>query len=299
MRLICEGRKRSGRGFVLLAPPDSCSVPFHEVVDDASMHQRLLADAQRLRGEIYVRDGAIQPWELSSGGRHIQPADAVSWHLLTVDERETVTACIRYCAHRPGASFSDLAVSQSALAHSAEFGSAVREAVQTEMNYARQRGFYYVEVGGWAVSEETRCSADALRMLLTVYALAQLMGGALGLSTATTRHNSSSILRRVGGRPLMARGTEVPAYHDPHYNCEMELLSFDSTSPDGHYDQWIRECRTALLELPVVSDETVATNATGLLQLHQALHQTTDSQSELISMPSTSSNRIERFEAQS
>jgi len=230
-------------------------MPFHEVVGDDSRHQRLLADAQRLRGKIYVREGAIQPGELTACGRHIQRADALSWHLLTVDERERVTSCIRYYAHRPGVSFSDLAISQCAAAQSAEFGQKVREAIQTELAYASQRGFYYVELGGWAISEEIRCTSEALRMLLTVYALAQLMGGALGVSTATTRHHSSSILRRVGGRPLMTRGAEVPAYLDPHYNCKMELLSFDSTSPDAHYDKWIGGCRAALVDLPVVSHE--------------------------------------------
>ncbi len=271
MRLVCEARKMSARGFVLLAPPQSHLVPFREIVDDNSRHQRLLANAQRLRGEIYVRDGAIQPWELSSGGRHIQRADALSWHLLTVDEREKVTSCIRYCAHRPGVSFSDLDISQCAAAKSAEIGPNVREAIQGELAYASQRGFYFVELGGWAISEEIRCTSEALRMLLTVFALAQLMGGAVGLSTATTRHRSSSILKRVGGRPLMARGAVVPSYVDPRYNCEMELLTFDSTSPEAHYDKWIRECRAALLDLPVISQETPATNTLALLSLHQAL----------------------------
>ena len=137
--------------------------------------------------------------------------------------------------------------------------------------YASQRGFHFVELGGWAISEEIRCTSEALRMLLTVFALAQLMGGALGLSTATTRHRSSSILKRVGGRPLMARGAVVPSYIDPHYNCEMELLTFDSTSPDAHYDKWIRECRAALLDLPVIAHETPETNTLALLSLHQAL----------------------------
>src|SRR5262249_46368816 len=149
----------------------------------------------------------------------------------------------------------DLAISQCALARSREFGPAVREAIQRELAYARQRGFYYVELGGWAISEEMRCSAEALRMLLTVFALAQSMGGALGLSNATTRHHSSSILRRVGGRPLVARGAVIPAYLDSHYNCEMELLTFDSTSPNAHYGRWISECRAALPELPVISDD--------------------------------------------
>jgi hypothetical protein len=281
MKLICEGRKTSGRGFVLLAPPQSHLLPFREVVDDDSRHQRLLTGAQKLRGEIYVRDGAIQPWELSAGGRHIQQADARSWHLMTVDERDRVTSCIRYYAHRPGVSFSDLAISRCAAAQSAEFGSKVREAVQDELAYASQRGFYYVELGGWAISPEIRCTSEALRMLLTVYALAQFMGGALGVSTATTRHHSSSILRRVGGRPLMARGTEVPSYVDPHYNCEMELLSFDSTSPDAHYDKWIRECRTALVDVPVVSSETQDTDV-ALLHLHEAITRQQDQPANLV-----------------
>jgi len=252
MKLVCEGPGRSGRGFVVLAPPEDHSVPFHEIVDDASRHRRLLADAQRLRGQIYVGDGAIQPWELSADGRHIQPADALSWHLLKVDEHDSVTACIRYRAHRPGVSYSDLAVSQSAAARSA----LVREAIQTELACASEGGFDYVELGGWAISEQMRCSAEALRMLLTIYALGQLMGGVLGITTATTRHHSSSILRRIGGRPLTARGRDVPAYFDPHYNCEMELLRFDSTSPNTHYAGLMRECRDALLELPVVSQES-------------------------------------------
>jgi len=235
----------------MLAPPQDHSVPFHEIVDDTSRHRRLLAGAQRLRGEIYVRDGAIQPWELSADGRHMQPSDALSWHLLKVDERDSVTACIRYRAHRPGAPFSDLAVSQSAAARSA----LVREAIQTELACAGEGGFDYVELGGWAISEQMRCSAEALRMLLTIYALGQLMGGVLGITTATTRHHSSSILRRIGGRPLMARGVEVPAYFDPHYNCEMEFLRFDSTTPNAHYAGLMRECRDALLGLPVVSQE--------------------------------------------
>jgi hypothetical protein len=264
MRLVCQGRRSAGRGFVLLAPEQSHTMPFHEIVEDPARRQRLLERAQRLRGEIYLRDGAIRSWELSADGRHIQPADDFSWHLLTVDEHERVMACIRYCAHRPGVSYSDLAISQSAVAQSTEFGRTVREAIQGELAYARRRGFYYVELGGWAISEEMRCSSEALRMLLTVFALAQSMGGALGVSNATTRHHSSSILRRVGGRPLMVRGAEVPAYLDSNYNCEMELLSFDSTSPDAHYGKWIGECRAALPELPVISNDVAATDASGV-----------------------------------
>src|SRR5262249_24918528 len=264
MRLVCRGRKSAGRGFVLLAPERSSAMPFHEFIDDPARRQRLLARAQRLRGEIYVRDGAIRPWELSADGRHIQPADHLSWHLLTLDEHEEVMACIRYFAHRPDVSFSDLAISQSAVARSRKLGPTVREAIQGELAYARQRGFYYVELGGWAISEEMRCSAEALRMLLTVFALAQSMGGALGVSNATTRHHSSSILRRVGGRPLAARGVSLPSYVDSHNNGEMNLLTSVPPPPNAHYRRWISECRSASPELRVIPSDVPATNARGL-----------------------------------
>ncbi len=207
---------------------------------DPSRHHRLLAEAQRLRGRIYLQDGAIQPSDLLADDRHIQAADDQAWHLLTVDENEAVVACIRYFAHEPGVRFSELSVAGSDIARSAELGTRVREAVETELDCARRRGVWFVELGGWAVCESLRCTTEAIRTLLTVYALSQVRGGAVGLSSATTRHHSSSILRRIGGRPLKASGVEVSSYYDAQYACEMELLSFDSESPNPRYASWIQ-----------------------------------------------------------
>jgi hypothetical protein len=268
---IHDSQRRPSRRFFLLAPPQTQPAPFERLETDAQRHRRLLSDAQRLRGRIYVRDGAIQPWQLSADGRHVQRADDVSWHLLTVDENENVRACIRYLPHAPGVAFRELMVSRSQIAQSPHLGPSVRESVEAELDCARERGFSYVELGGWAICDELRCTTEALRTLLTVYALAQLQGGALGLTTATTRHHSSSILRRVGGRPLLSGGAELPSYYDSQYKCEMELLSFDSTSPNPRYVDWIRECRTALQTLPVVSYKPADALASDLLRLNAAV----------------------------
>jgi hypothetical protein len=147
----------------------------------------------------------------------------------------------------------------------------VREAVEAELHCAQKRGFYYVELGGWAICDELRCTTEALRTLLTVYALAQLQGGALGLTTATTRHHSSSILRRVGGRPLLAHGEELPSYYDSQYKCEMELLGFDSTSPNPRYMDWIVECRGALQTMPLISYKPADAVIGDLLRLSAAV----------------------------
>jgi hypothetical protein len=218
-----------------------------------------------------MQDGAIQSSDLVGDDRHIQPADDQAWHLLTVDENEAVVACIRYFAHEASVKFSELSVASSYIARSAELGPSVREAVENELDCARRRGVWYVELGGWAVCESLRCTTEAIRTLLTVYALSQVRGGAVGLSSATTRHRSSSILRRVGGRPLRARGGEVSSYYDAQYACEMELLSFDSESPNERYASWIKDCREGLRQIPVLVGAPASTCTSDLLCLHAAL----------------------------
>ena len=270
MKLSCDAWQ-SGRQYVLLAPSQSPASEFDQASVDPSRHQRLLAEAQRLRGRIYVQDGAIQRSDLVAGDRHIQAADDRAWHLLTVDENEAVVACIRYFAHEPCVGFSELSIASSDIARSAELGTRVRAAVETELESARRRGVWYVELGGWAVCESLRCTTEAVRTVLAVYALSQLRGGAVGLSSATARHHSSSILKRIGGRPLKANGVEVSSYYDAQYACEMELLSFDSEFPNERYARWISDCREVLHQVPVVLGGPVNTCASDLLRLHAAV----------------------------
>ena len=199
---------RLGRGFVFLAPPQVGEPSFGHIADDPAEHERLLAQIQRLRGSTYLEDGAIREDQIHPGGRHIQPADDLSWHLLTVDQRGRVTAGIRYLAHRPDVSYFELAVSRAMSHLPSPFTLNVKRAVHAELAKANMLGFSYVELGGWVVSEDLRCSTEAIRMLLMMYALSQSLGGAIALSTATKRHNSAAILRRTGGTSLTVGGTE-------------------------------------------------------------------------------------------
>jgi hypothetical protein len=245
-----ESNSPAGSRIILLAPV-LVGHPFTRVSTDVERYKRLLLSAQQLRGRIYVRDSAIKPSELSLGGRHIQPADAVSWHLLTIDQDESVTGCLRYHEHNPGAGFSELGLSRSSIVDSREWGHVVRAAIQAQIVSAARRKISFVELGGWAISEKLRRRSDAVRMILSVYALARMTGGALAVTTATERHNSASILRRMGGSRLSTNGVEVPPYYDPRYGCEMEMLTFDSTSP-GPYEALIADYCTSLSDHPVI-----------------------------------------------
>lgn len=257
--LFRSNERELGRGLILLAPAGRSRLPFKYVEDDSLRHQRLLADAQRLRGKTYVQDGALDPSNLTSDGRHIQQADHESWHLLTVGRDGRVQTCLRYRAHAPGVAYTDLGVIRSIRHQSATFAGRVKRAIQSELVKAHQLGFSCVELGAWVVSKELRCSTEAFRMLLMMYSFSQLLGGAIALTTATTRHHSSTILRRIGGSALMDGDTEVTAYFDAEYDCEMELLSFDSRFPNPRYLDSIREFRKILPRIPVITSSATET----------------------------------------
>jgi hypothetical protein len=270
MSLIHDTKEKLTTGVVLLAPDGHDAGPFR-YRHSLTSYDAFLAGAQRLRGEIYVRDGALSPTDLTDDGRYVQQADGKSWHLLVVDDKERVRGCIRYLVHSNDVRFSDLHAFHCSTFRSEPLGTRVRRAIQNHIDGARQLGFCYVEVGGWAMSEEIRCTTEVLKMVLMIYAFGRLKGGAYGLSTVTTRHHSSSILRRLGGVSLRDGGEELPAYHDADYKCEMELLTFDSTKPSSRYSGWIDDCYHVLSNLRAIDREPEETHVESLLQLDRAL----------------------------
>jgi hypothetical protein len=111
----------------------------------------------------------------------------------------------------------------------------------------------FVEVGGWAISAELRRTTEALRIALATYALADYLGGCVGLTTATRRHHSASVLKKIGGAPLRAGEAELPPYFDPDYECEMEILKFDSAAPNPKFEPWIEQLRVQLATVEVIA----------------------------------------------
>ena len=256
MNLSASSTTAGERRFILLAPPSYADTrAFRNLSCDAYEYKRLLADAQRLRGRVYLADGAISAEDLTHDGRHRQVADYRSLHLLSVNGAGQVLGCTRYYPHANTTRFAELAVARTPLANDYTWRPPLRRAVERELGRARDLGYGYVEVGGWAVAEELRCSTEAVRMVVTIYALGRLLGGALGISTVTTRHASSSILRRLGGLPLVDGGQEIASYYDPTYKCEMEILRFDSDRPSDHYSSAVARCQNALAKAEVIVNE--------------------------------------------
>lgn len=273
MRLISSSISSLRRRFALLAPHRLEGALFPHMAVDSDRHSKLLSEAQRLRGRIAVGEGAVSVSELQPDGRHVQPADNKSWHLLTMDENGRIAACMRYLPHRIGAAFSDLLISHTSLARCRKRGTLLRDAIEKELAAARERDYSYVEMGGWVITERFRCTSEALRMVLSAYGLAQLLGGALGITTATTQRCSSSIIKRIGGQRLAAAGEELPPYYDTQYRCEMEILRFDSARPDPRYQGWVDYCGAHLLNAAVVCpDDREAQFSSSLVNLATAVN---------------------------
>jgi hypothetical protein len=260
MQSFLERRiERVNQRMVLLAPT-GMPVPAHfrKVTVDAARHGRHMRELQRVRGDIYLRDGALRREQLTAG-RHRTPEDSKSWHLLMFHEGRQLSSCVWYRQHDSSAGFEELRAYNNPLRTSPEWSGVLVRAIEKELAQARRDRLSYAEIGGWAVAEQSRCTAEGLLLALAAYSLGRIMGGALGLTTATARHSSATILKRLGGSPLAIDGVTLPAYYDPKYDCQMELLRFDSRRPDPRFKLLVESLQRQLRETLVVAPDVAAT----------------------------------------
>jgi hypothetical protein len=212
---------------------------------DSRLHANTLFDIQVLRGSVYREYGPIAA-QLLADGRHYQTVDAQSWHIVLQDSNDRLLGCSRYRPVEGG--FEQLGASQSAIAQSQRFGPVLRAAVEHQIGHARRNRIQFGEVGAWALRPEVRCSSAAVNIALMTFVLAESLGGGVGITTATTRHHSASILRRLGGR----RMPELPAYYDPKYGCVIEILHFSSANLDAQFTDRVKKLRSEIESIPVL-----------------------------------------------
>lgn len=247
--------KLTGNRFVILSPSRASETrTFRNLQTNSKKHGTLLAAVQRFRGSIYAADGAVGANRLTADGRHRAPGDEEAWHLISLGPKGEVRACLRFLEESHALGFDNLLVRHSAALDS-ERGPAYRRAVEQEMSHARKQNLRFGEVGGWAVGEQLRNTTESIRILLAMYGLLELLGGCLGVATATWRHHSAGILRRIGLQTLQSDGGELPPYFEPCYDCKMELLRFDSRLPNPKYKVTVRDYASALRTAAVVREE--------------------------------------------
>jgi len=265
---------------VLVAPAGwDANRYFANVMPAPPKRSAIIDDLQRFRGSFYHADGALQESDLTPDGRHYQAIDHKSWHLLSLDDSENIMSCVRYYAPE-NPEFEGTSAAKSSLAAAPAWTVKVRTAIEQSIQSAQTRGMRFAELGGWCVSVNCRNSREVLRTVLSMFALSEILGGTVGISTATKRHASSEILRRLGGSTLKVSGTELPSYFEPLYSCEMELLKFDSSQPAPKYANQVAAYRLQMeSRLEVVQmtyPEESLTESLLSLSLTLDAHQPTD-----------------------
>lgn len=235
--------------FKLLAPvlTDVPSRFKHRKVDP-KMHEKSIFDIQMVRG-LALRECAPAGNHLLPDGRHVQPIDMASWHVLLQDSDERTLGCARY---RPlNGHFEQMGANHSAIARSSRYGPMLRSAIETLISKAQARGKKYGEAGGWAMRKEIRGSTAAVNVALMTYALAEHLGSGLIFATATKMHHSSSMLCRIGASRL----SNLPAYYEPQFASILEVLHCDLPNNNPAYAARLNKFRAQILHVPVVCRE--------------------------------------------
>lgn len=238
---------QNGYRIQLLAPAHAgqllSSAP---IAVNPGLHQHYLSSLQCLRAGAYLEDGAIEPRQIDGSGRFWMDGDEESWHFLLVDDQGRVVACLRLFLHLNTVSFERLRLNRSSIAGDPLWSAKLRMAVESDLAEARRANIGYAELGGWAIAPDYRCGKAALETLLASYAWGQMIGGCLSSCTATVRHRSAVILRRIGGESLYVHGEPIPPYTDPRYGCLMEVLRLDSRVITPRFVRMVEETRQKL-----------------------------------------------------
>jgi hypothetical protein len=237
---------------VVLAPA-AATIPhvFEKASEDPVAHQRILTSMQQMRGRVALREGAVKPYDLDRDGRHCMPGDDASWHLIRLDPDDNVKGCARVLVHPNTATFPQLRLASSAVARNPEWGGRVRQVVESDLLRASEQKVNVVEPGGWVLEEQLRGTTEAVLIALSAFAFARFIGTCLAYITATVKHHSSLILRRLGAESLYFGGEEIPKYYDSRYSCEMELLRLQSQGIHPRFESRLSFLHELLSMAPV------------------------------------------------
>ena len=243
---------RKSRSFIILAPVDAeVPAPFQKIDMCHEKHRKVFSEMQTMRGKVALHEGAILASALDADGRHHMPGDTKSWHLIRIDETKKVRGCARVLVHSRGVKFSEMRVAESGLAHNPIWASRLRKAVEQDLALAESLNWIVVEPGGWVVDEESRRGSDATTIALSAFAWSQLAGHCVAYVTATVKHGSASMLKRLGATPLTCEGEELPQYFDTSYGCGMQILRLQTGCLHSRFSANIEELKTTLTKAPV------------------------------------------------
>ena len=202
--------------------------------------ERLLVAAQMLRARIFLADTALVASTVDSSGRYIHPLDRQSWHVLICSPQGSVCGTLRVTVHDDECGVDDLTVSECPVFAEEEWRLRGRGILASFLQRASAARVRAAETGGWALDESLRGGKKGALLALSGWAVIRLVGGAKILGAVTTRHGASRMTRYLGGLELADAKGSIPAYFDPRYGCDMELIEFDSQQVNPAFEPTVQ-----------------------------------------------------------
>jgi hypothetical protein len=210
----------------VLVPPHDLPLPCRRAGRRYDLAE-LRKDIQKLRGRVYIQDGAISADELDEAGRHLFCGENTRWYVAVVEMNSgTLLAANGYSAHfQPAKALHGTHVRHILERAPVEQAQALIREYESVVKNCLQLGHGFGEGAGWIASPGIQALNSGILAALAGPALFNCIGVRVSMCVATQRHSANAILKRIGMRPLLGDVTSS-VFDDPTYGCRMEALAF-------------------------------------------------------------------------
>jgi len=230
--------QRAGLTLRVLPPRQGCRIfPIPQDYDTT------LSAIQKLRGTVYVADGALSTSALDVEGRHISEDDEHSYHLVLWNGQ--IEGCMRIRVYEQPPEASALRVYDLVRRMPEEIIPRYHTALCDFIQQWHARGYLIGEAGGWAVGSNYKGSTISLVLPLADWAFSR-MQKLVHLASSTQRNGSADMLRRLGGWRLSLGEEELPPFYDSAYQCQMELQGFCADILNPQFEPAVEDLKLLL-----------------------------------------------------
>ncbi len=222
--------------FVIIEPEISEYKPdAFSMTRDSDLRYDFMFELFKMRGSVYLQDGAISEENLDKFGKYVSPHDKYSWQVLLLDSSKKPHGGLRIRfwdfenirAHFMQTHAKEL-IDRMDCDNQKVYQESIIRFLDEEM-----RTKFFGEVAGLVITDYEKNSPAALLLVAFCFAFGEFVGGFNALVSATERHYSNRIMRKIGGHRIPHKETKeyLNTFFDSKYNCNMEYIVFESACP--------------------------------------------------------------------
>lgn len=215
---------QAGLTLKVIAP----TVSSGEITPVAWVHEDMLQRIRRFRGKVCLSESVLPPEAVDASGCHYLACDSANYHLVMMDTKGKLAACLRLRFYLLNPSARDLQFYKAIRRMPNWISSRCSNSLNHSIYEGRQNELKLAEAGGYAVAEDRKnCPAAAL-LPMAALTLSQMMGNALVFEYAGAGPESRVVLRSFGD-VLSYDGLPIPAVLDEQHGRLMQVFVSDTS----------------------------------------------------------------------